>query len=144
MAKARAGWERKIYRGTAGSTVSTQMDTCKDVDVRTTQERSSTKVRGTSAAIPKETQQVTSLAAEITFTMEYDDGDAHVAAIMAAVVAGTALAIKTERVVSGSYTSEFDGDCTFDIDFPGPLTAGMEVAVTATPTKEGGRTWTLA
>jgi len=147
MAKKRAGWERTLHEGTAGSApvppagIVTQAT---DVDIVKGNTRSSTTSRGDGTAIPHETEQVVGENVQITFTVLYDDADAEVAALLAAALTGGAIALLTQRQVSGSYADEFDGDVTLDVDMPGPLAGGMELGFTAIPTEEAGRNWTLA
>lgn len=145
MAKTRAGWERKLYRGTAGSTASTQVTpNATDIDYNVGQTRTGTTSRGDGSAIPKEHEQVVGVNMSLTFSMNYDDGDTHMVAILAAARAGTALAFKVEEVVSGSYAVIVDADFTIAFDSPGPLAGGMVVAFTCTPTKESTRDFAFA
>lgn len=142
MAKKRAGWERIIYRGTAGSTAATQIDThVGNIDVSHGHEYNETTDRGDGSAVPKMTEQLVKQVAGITFTMQYEDSEAHMVALLAAHVAGTPLAFKVIRYASGP--TEFDGDCYIDYDSPGELTAGQEVTFTLHPTDDGGRDWSF-
>lgn len=139
MAKARAGWERIIYYGTAGSTAATQLTHATDVDVNKPKERTDTTDRGDGSAIPRGTQQVVQRNAEITFKYRYYDSDAVGAALIAVAESGADIAIKVERYSGGP--TEFDGDVTLDLNSPGPLTGGMELEFTATPSQDSGRNW---
>jgi hypothetical protein len=142
MAKKRAGWERKIYRGTAGSTAATQIDThVTDINISHGNEYNETTDRGDGTAVPKMTEQLVKMTAEITFTMQYEDSEAHMVALLAAAQAGTVLAFKIERRASG--VTEFDGDCYIDYESPGELSGGQEVTFTLHPTDDGGRAWTF-
>lgn len=142
MAKARAGFERTLlYTATAGTKAVTPFLLAKDIDVDITFTRGDTTVRGDGTAIPKQTQINTQQIASITFVMEYDDGDAGVAAFMAAARTGAAIAVLTKIYVGDAYADEFDGDVTVDVSHPGPLAGVQEVTVTCVPTKEGGRPW---
>lgn len=142
MAKKRAGWERKIYRGTAGSTAATHIDThVGNVDLSPDNEYNETTDRGDGSAVPKKTEQLVKQGIGITFTMQYQDSEAHMIALLAASQAGTVLAFKVERMASG--VTEFDGDCYVDQESPGDLTAGQEVTFTLHPTDDGGRDWSF-
>jgi hypothetical protein len=142
MAKKRAGWERKIYRGTAGSTAATHIDThVTDINISHGNEYNETTDRGDGTAVPKMTEQLVKMQAEITFTMNYEDSEAHMVALLAAAQAGTVLAFKLERRLSG--VVEFDGDCYIDYESPGELTGGQEVNFTLHPTADGGRAWSF-
>lgn len=140
MAKKRAGWERLIYRGTAGSTAATQIDThVRDINIGHGNAYNETTDRGDGSAVPKMTEQLVKHTAEITFTMIYEDSEAHMVALLAAAQAGTVLAFLIKRRSSG--VTEFDGDCYVDYDSPGPLEGGQEVTFTLHPTDDGGRDW---
>ena len=142
MAKKRAGWERKIYRGTAGSTASTHIDThVGNIDISHSNEYNETTDRGDGSAVPKMTEQLVKHVAAITFTMWYEDSQDDMVALLAAAQAGTALAFKVERRASG--VTEFDGDCYIDYESPGELTGGQEVTFTLHPTDDGGRDWSF-
>jgi|ETNvirnome_6_100_1030635.scaffolds.fasta_scaffold25044_4 hypothetical protein len=140
MAKARAGYERLIYHGTAGSTAATQITHATDVNVNKTKERWETTDRGDGSAIPRKTEQVVGLVASITFNMVYHDSDSPLAAIIAVAESGGDIAVKVVRYTGGD--TEFDGDVTIDMDNPGALKEGQVVAFTCFPTKDSGRTWT--
>jgi len=142
MAKKRAGWERKIYRGTAGSTAASHIDThVGNIGITHSNEYFETTDRGDGTAVPKKTEQLVKQVAEITFTMQYEDSEAHMVALLAAAQAGTALAFKVERRLSG--VTEFDGDCYIDYEASGELTGGQEVSFTLHPTDDGGRAWSF-
>lgn len=142
MAKKRAGWERQIYRGAAGSTASTHIDThVGDVNLTHSNEYNETTDRGDGSAVPKMTEQLVKQTAEITFTMQYEDSEAHMVALLAAAQAGTPLAFKIIRMSGG--VTEFDGDCYIDYETPGELTGGQIVTFTLHPTDDGGRDWSF-
>jgi len=142
MAKKRAGWERKIYRGTAGTTATTHIDThVGDINITHSHEYNETTDRGDGSAVPKNVEQLVALSAEISFTMQYEDSEAHMVALLAAAQAGTVLAFKIERKASG--VTEFDGDCYLDYESPGELKGGQMVTFTLHPTDDGGRDWSF-
>ena len=143
MAKKRAGWERKIYRGSSGSTAATHIDkNVGDINVNAGNEFNETTDRGDGSEVPKMTEQMVKLVASVTFTMQYEDGEAHVTALLAAAHAGTVLAFKVERNASG--VTEFDGDCYVEYDAPGPISGGQEITFTLHPTDDGGRDWSFS
>lgn len=139
MAKARKGYERIVYIGTAGTTATTQLLHVIDANVEKGVERTDETDRGTSAAVPKKHDMAVQRSRQITFTYLYYDADANVATLLAAVHACTSLAIKVVRIASGD--TEFDGDCTLDYTSPGPLTGGMVMEFTCVPTRDAGREW---
>jgi hypothetical protein len=142
MAKKRAGWERKIYRDAAGATATTHIDThVTDINVANPPEYFETTDRGDGTAVPKMEEQLVKQVANITFTMQYEDGEAHMAALLAASQAGTPLAFLVERHLAG--VVEFDGDCYIDYDSPGELSSGQTVDFTLHPTSDGGRKWSF-
>jgi len=141
MAKKRAGWERMIYRGTAGSAAATLITpNVIDIGMSNEPEMVETTTRGDGTALPKKTSTIVCLAKTPgPFTMEYHDTDTHMAALLVAADAGTALAFKVVRINGGS--TEFDGDCLIAYDSPGGLKDGMIVTFTLTPTADGNRDW---
>jgi hypothetical protein len=142
MAKLRAGWERMLYYGTAGSTAATLIDNhVADIDINNQHEYVETTSRGDGSAPPQKTEQLVCRACGLSWKMQYDDSDSHVAALLAACRTGTPKAIKIIRHLGGE--TEFDGDCYLDDDAPGPLKGGMEITFTGRPTKDAGRGWTV-
>ncbi len=142
MAKKRAGWERKIYRDAAGATATTHIDThVGDISVTHGNEYNETTDRGAGTSVPKMVEQLVKQTAEITFTMQYEDAEAHMVALLAASQAGTPLAFLVERINGG--VAEFDGDCYVDYESPGELSGGQIVTFTLHPTDDGGRDWSF-
>lgn len=133
MAKKRAGWERLIYRGTAGATAATHITpNVIDIGMSNTPEYFEETARGDGSTPPKKSEQLVTLAkVPGPFSMIYKDGDAHMAAIVTAADAGTALAFKIEQYTGGG--TEFDGDCYIDYDSPGGLKEGQVVTFTLHP-----------
>lgn len=133
MAKKRAGWERLIYRGTAGATAATHITpNVIDIGMSNTPEYFEETARGDGSTPPKKSEQLVTLAkVPGPFSMIYKDGDAHMAAIVTAADAGTLLAFKVERYTGGA--TEFDGDCYIDYDAPGGLKEGQVVTFTLHP-----------
>lgn len=137
MTKARAGWERVLYYGTAGTTAATLVDYVIDVSVDKTNTQEETTDRGDGTAIPIDTFQVVSRACEVTFSMRYYDDDAKVAALIAAAETGADVAIKVLRNLGGK--TEVDADVKLSYTSPGELKGGMPVEFTATMSKDSGR-----
>jgi len=143
MAKKRAGWERMLYRGTAGSTASTSVDdNVVDINIDTGPEFNEHTDRGAGTNLPKKTEQPVALAINnLTFSMIYKDSDANMAAFLVASRTGAAIAIKIVRYSGGE--TEFDGDCYLEDSSPGGLKDGMVVEFTGHPTDDEGRDWTV-
>lgn len=140
MAKKRAGWERIIYLGGAGSTAATQLDShVENINLSFGAEYNETTDRGDGSAVPKMMEQLVKQTCELTFSMHYDDGDAAVSTLIAAAHAGTPIAFLVKRHSGGAV--EFDGDCYIDVESPGELTGGQVVNFTCHPTDDGGRDW---
>ena len=145
MAKKRAGWERMLYRGAAGSTAATAVSAnVTDIDIQTANAYSSTTDRGAGTNLPQTTEQQVSRGATLSWKMIYKDTDANVAAFLAASRSTTPapVAIKIVRYSGGA--TEFDGDCYIEDDSPGPLAGGMEITFTGHPTDDAARGYTLA
>jgi len=144
MAKKRAGWERMLYRGTAGSAATTAISAnVTDIDVKVTNEFSETTDRGAGTNLPQKTEQIVCTGIEISWKMLYKDGDANMVAFLAASRSTTpaAIALKVVRYSGGG--TEFDGDVYLEDDSAGPLKGGMEITFTAHPTDDAGRGWTM-
>ena len=139
MAKKRAGWERIIKYGTAGSAAGTQIEKAKDININSPKAFADTSDRGDGSTLPQMTEQVVQKQKEITFTKQYKDSDAVMTALLQASNAGTCIALLV-LAYSGGHT-EFDGDVYLEHDSPGGLTDGMDVSFTAHPTDDGGRDW---
>lgn len=136
----RAGWERMLYVGTAGSTAAVLVEDAKDVNLDPGSETHDTTVRGDGTSVPKQTGNIHVLTRAVSFGFLYNDGVSPLDVILAAARAGTALAIKIVEYNGGD--TEFDGDCFLSISSPGPIADGQNVEVTCTPTRSAGRTWT--
>ncbi len=141
MAKKRAGWERMVYRGTAGSTAATLITpNVVDIGMSAPTEFVENTTRGDGTSLPKKSEMAVCLSkVPGPLVMEYHDSDAHMAALLVAADAGTAIAIKVLRISGGS--TEFDGDVYLEYDSPGGLKEGMQVTFTMHPTTES-RDWT--
>jgi hypothetical protein len=142
MAKKRAGYEKILYRGAAGSTAATQVTpNVIDITFGVKPEFHGTTTRGNGTGLPRETEQPHSLKVEGGFTMVFKDGDAHMAAFLAAAenATPTPVAIKILNYTGGD--TEFDGDVYLEYDANGELAEGQEVEFTMHPTDDGGRDW---
>lgn len=146
MAKKRAGWERMLYRGTAGSTAATGVtDNVTDIDIKTANEYYETTDRGAGTNLPLKMEQQVCAGVEISWKMVYKDSDSNVTAFLAAsrsVTTPTPIAIKIVRYSGGA--TEFDGDCYLEDDAPGPLKEGQVITFTGHPTDDSARDWTMA
>jgi hypothetical protein len=131
MASKRASWEKKLYRGTAGSTAATQIDEkLVDLTFNAGPEFTDDGDRGDGSALPQGSEMpVKMVVKEFSFSMRYKDGEAHVLACLAASRAGTAIALKVERYASG--TVEFDGDAYLEDSSPGGIEDGQTIEFTA-------------
>lgn len=139
MAKHRAGYERQVFIGTAGSTAATQLLHVVDADVEKGNERADETDRGDGSAIPKKHEMVVQRTRQVKWTYRYYDSDANMTTLLAALHAGTPIAVLINRYASG--TVEFDGDVTLDYSSPGPLTDGQVLEFTGMPTRAAGREW---
>jgi hypothetical protein len=141
MAK-RSGWERMVYRDTAGSAAATLITpNVVDVGMSNVPERWEATSRGDGTAVPKKVERIACLVKTPgPISMIYDENDTHMAALLTAADAGTAIAIKIIRRTGGA--TEFDGDVTLEYDAPGGLKEGQTVTFTLAPTDEAGRAWT--
>lgn len=134
----RMGFEGQIFYGVAGSTATSLLENSRDINTSSENERSETTIRGDSSGPPKKTESVTLLAFTLEFQMVNDSTDALLTALLEAEATGTAVAIRTVDYAAGK---GFDGDCTLVKSDPKPLNGEQVITFTATPTRDGGRTW---
>lgn len=132
MAK-RMGFEGKLYWGTAGSTAATELTIVRDVNYK--YESSFVDVSDRASIIGD--NDVGQVGFTLEFEVNNDNSNAFIAALRAAVIAGTAIAFKTEDMTSGYGC---DGDFVFGEDEDQPLTDAQRIKVSARPTQKSGRT----
>lgn len=136
MANVKMGFEGLLYYGTAGSTASTLLENVKDITVSRDVERGNTTVRGTSAAPPIETEDVTTRKLQIEFVMIIDITDTSLEALRQAAANGTGVALRGKDYSSGKGP---DADFTLSVSEPWPLNGEQAITFTATPTRSYGR-----
>jgi len=130
------GFEGLTYYGTAGSTASTPIVIIRDTTYSVDPTKASTTSKGAGTSAPIETEDVVSLKFSYDFNLTNDITDAAVAALWAAAVAGTPVALRTKDHASGK---GFDGDVTLSVKNGAPLAGEQTFDFTATPTKKSGR-----
>jgi hypothetical protein len=91
------GLDAKIYRGTAGSTATTEMSNIRDATLGDTRAEANISRRGSWFHVIKTTRR----SIEVNWTMINDDADADVTALRTAYAANTALAFKIVDKASG-------------------------------------------
>lgn len=131
------GWEGELFYGVAGSTAATKITNCRDESYNIEKEYGETTTRGDGSAPPIETQTCVARRVTITWTMINKPADTTLTALLAAAVAGTAVAIRTKSYSSGT---GFDGDCEVSANWSKPFKGEQTIEFTATPTLESGRT----
>lgn len=124
----RAGYEARIFYGTAGTTATSPMPNVRDYSEDQSASFGNTTTRGESSAPPIATALVAMLEWEATWTMINKTGDAGLVAVRAAAKAGTPLAIRTIEHTGGT---GFDGDCVFSVSKEFPLDGEQAFEVTA-------------
>jgi len=97
------GKDAKLYRGTAGSTAATLMTNVRDV----TNPDERNEIDTSSRAYDHETVDVGQIKTSIEWSMSADEADADYAAILAAYLGRTAIALKC---ISGTSGKGIDGD----------------------------------
>jgi len=130
------GYEGQLYIGPAGATASTLLTNCTDVTYNFDFETGKTTIRGDGTVIPIETEDVTLRKASIEWTMINDITDANLATVLAAAVAGNAIAIRTKDYAAGK---GFDGDMVLKMEHGEPLSGEQTYKITATPSRAAGR-----
>lgn len=136
------GFEQRLFIGTAGTTAATQVSNARDADYDLTPEKGPTTVRGTGAAKPITTENVTALGVNITWSMQNDPADTELATLIAAAITGAAIALLLKTKFTTDDTI-FDGDVTIAKKWNAPLSGEGSYDFVATPTKSAGRSPTL-
>lgn len=136
MGVTKMGFEGEIYYGVAGSTGATQITNSRDITISLDPERGDTTVRGSGAAAPIGTKQVTGVNWSCDWNMLEKSDDTTLAALKAAAVAGTPVALRLKDHSAGS---GFDGDVTLSFRAGKPLKGEQTWDFTAEPTGESAR-----
>ncbi len=132
----RMGFEGRIYRGTAGSTGATEMQTATDVTYNISPDKAPSYGRGAGTTPPLKTERVVAIGMSVEFTLLNKSGESHLATLRAAAAAATPIALRLKDYSSGA---GFDGDVTLDCKEGMPLNGEQTYVFTATPTDEKGR-----
>jgi len=122
------GLDAKIYRGTAGSTATTEMSNVRDVKKSDKKILANISRRGSRFKVSK----VTMREIEVQFSMINDDTDADVTALRAAYESDTPLAFKVVDKTSGEGVDADWEISQFDEDQPDE--GEQLISVTITPT----------
>lgn len=135
MAK-RMGFEGKLYWGVAGSTAATELTIARDVSYKLEIEEADISDRASII----ELVDVGQVKFSLEFEINNQDTNAFLAAMRAAVIAGTAMAFRTRDKTAGWGV---DGDFVITDDESQPLKDAQRVKVSAKPTDKSGRlpTW---
>ena len=91
------GLDAKLYRGPAGSTATTEVNTCKDVSLKIKKGEAKISSRASRWALVKGAMK----EAEFTVTFDSDASNAHLQALITAFVSDTPLAFKIADRQSG-------------------------------------------
>ena len=141
MAKKRAGWEMLVYYGTAGSAADTHVSAnVQDVDPGVGGwEFSDNPDRGDGTKVPGQDEMPVKRLYAPTFSMIFKDGDANMAALLAAADANPPVgkAFKIIRYSGGA--NVLDKDCYINYSSPGPISDGQIVEFELHPTSDYGR-----
>jgi len=127
------GFEGKIYYGVKGSTGATEITNSRDINETFDVDKGDTTVRGAGTSPPIKTSRVVARSYSIEWTMLNKTTDTTLTALLAASVAGTAVAIRTESYSSGL---GFDGDCNLSHKFGMPVGGEQTIVFTADPNAE--------
>src|SRR5690348_1949979 len=94
------GYQGQLFYGTAGTTASTQITNCEDLDYDIDPEKAETTERGAGTNVPIKTERVVCLGVTITWKMYMKPADTTLAALVAAASTGAAVAIRTKSYAS--------------------------------------------
>jgi hypothetical protein len=132
------GFEGQLFIGTAGTTAATQVTNLSDLNYNADFGKGNTTVRGTGAAPPIETEEVTSIKISgVEWTMINDITDTALQTILAAAYSGGRLAVRTKDYSTGK---GIDADMTIKVEHGEPLNGEQTYKFSATPTRGAGRT----
>lgn len=133
-----SGYQGELYYGTAGSTATTQVTNCEDLNYDTEPTRAETTVRGVGGStVPIETSKVVSLKPVLTWSMLMKSDDTTLTALLAAARTGAAVALRTKSYASGL---GFNGDATLGVTHEMTLKGQSKFNFSAEATDDEGRT----
>lgn len=132
MAK-RMGFEGELYWGSAGSTATTELTIARDVSYKFDSTQADVSDRSSIIDLV----DVAGIAFSLEFEVNNQDTNAFIAALRAAVIAGTAMAFATKDKDSGWGV---DGDFVVSVDESQALRDAQRIKITAAPTDKNGRT----
>ena len=130
MAKARMGWEGKIFYGGAGSTATQEIEQSRDINYEFDTDDGDTTVRGAGTAPPIETGSVTARKASITWQMPNRDSDTILTALLTAAFLGNPVALRTKDKAAGK---GYDGDAIIKVKHAKPLRGEQMLEFSAKP-----------
>lgn len=132
----RMGFEGEVYWDTAGSTASTELTIARNVNYTFDPDKADVSDRASIINL----EDVAGVSIGLEFEINNQDTDSAVAAIRAAVLAGTAVALRTKDKENGW---GLDGDFILSLKEDQPLRDAQRLAITASPTDKAGRlpTW---
>lgn len=130
MAVKKMGFEGILLYGVAGTTAATAVTNSRDITESFGTETGETTVRGDGSAPPIVTARVTARTYSLGFQMLDKSDDTTLAALKAAAVAGTPVALRTKSYSSGT---GIDGDVILTFENGKPLKGEATLDFTAVP-----------
>jgi len=127
------GFEGEIYYGAKGGTASTKLTNSRDITESFDIEEGDTTVRGAGTSPPIKTSRVTARSYSIEWTMLNNTTDTSLTALIAAAVAGTAVAVRTKSYSSGL---GYDGDMNISYKQGVPVAGEQTFQFTGKPNAE--------
>lgn len=133
MAVTKMGFEGLVYRGSAGSTASTQITNIRDVNYNIDRGDGDTTVKGDGSAVPIGCARAVRLDVTIDFLMLNKSDDTSLEALRTAAAAGTPVALRLKDYSSGK---GFDGDVLLSVQHGEPIGGEQTYQFTATPNND--------
>lgn len=130
MSVYKQGFEGLLYYGAAGSTAATAITNSRDITESFDTGEGETTVRGAGTSPPIESFHTTSRKYSIEWQMTMKSDDATLTALIAAAVAGTAVALRGKSYSSGLGP---DGDFNLKFKHGKPLKGEQTLDFSATP-----------
>ena len=134
-----AGYKGETYIGAAGATAATRVsNSADDITVSYEEGRAETTTRGDGTAPPVTTHTIVSRdITSVKFVAMVRETDTVVETIMAAMAAGSPIAIRTKHHSAGKGV---DGDFYIQAELGQPIKDTSKLTVTGYPTDDEGRT----
>lgn len=130
MADKRLGFEGLLYYGVAGSEATSEIPGTRDISESFPKEMADTSKRPVGGGLVRNSEATAAVGYECTFQTLNDTGNATIAALKAAAIAGTPVAFRSKQYSTGT---GFDGDVNVQMERGVPYKGEQTLDFTVTP-----------